>query len=190
MEIIPELQSSFYNEAICLAKNLNIWQGMTLLDKFKKFLAHFIRIIHKCISKLFWIFYCKICLILPNSVICQLSISANFVYSIVRFIWILSGRNSSCSYEQSNLHKPHDYCFTLWNRLISYVLLWFFFVVSTTSVPRCTRHFILHTYGVVVLTVHPVQVPRWDAPRWLPQSINLLKLPPRSQIIPSQPING
>ena len=119
--------------------------------KFKKFLVHFIR---------------KICL---NSVICQLSISVNFVYSFIRFIWILSGRNSSCIYEQSNLQKPHDYCFTLWNRLISYVLPWFFFVVSTTSVPRCTRHLILHTYGVVVLTVHPVQVPRWHARRWLPQ---------------------
>ena len=155
--------------------------------KFKKFLVHFIRIIHKCISKLFWIFQCKICL---NSVICQLSISVNFVYSFIRFIWILSGRNSSCIYEQSNLQKPHDYCFTLWNRLISYVLPWFFFVVSTTSVPRCTRHLILHTYGVVVLTVHPVQVPRWYARRWLPQSIDLMKLPPRSQIIPSQPIHG
>ena len=36
---------------------------------------------------------------------------------------------------------------------------------------------------------HLIQVSRWDAPRWLPQSINLLKLSPRSKIIPPQPIN-
>ena len=36
---------------------------------------------------------------------------------------------------------------------------------------------------------HPVQVPRWDAPRYLPRSINLLKLPLWFQIIPLRPIN-
>ena len=37
--------------------------------------------------------------------------------------------------------------------------------------------------------VHPVQVPRWDAPWWLPRPINLLKLSPRFQVLPPQPIN-
>ena len=35
----------------------------------------------------------------------------------------------------------------------------------------------------------PVQVPRWDVPRWLPRSIIVLRVPRRSQIITSQPIN-
>ena len=33
---------------------------------------------------------------------------------------------------------------------------------------------------------HPVQLLRWDAPRWLPQSTNFLELPPRSQIMPAR----
>ena len=37
---------------------------------------------------------------------------------------------------------------------------------------------------------HPVQVPQWDAPRWLPRSIYSLKLPPRSQIMSSLSINS
>ena len=35
----------------------------------------------------------------------------------------------------------------------------------------------------------PVQVPRRDAPRWLPRLLILLKVPPRSQIMPARPIN-
>ena len=41
----------------------------------------------------------------------------------------------------------------------------------------------------IILFIHPVQVPRWDAPRWLSLSTNLLKLLPRSQIIAPWPIN-
>ena len=37
--------------------------------------------------------------------------------------------------------------------------------------------------------IHPAQVSRWDVPRWLPRSINLLKLFPWSQTMPSRPIN-
>ena len=37
--------------------------------------------------------------------------------------------------------------------------------------------------------IHSVHVPRRDAPRWLPQSINLINLPPRSQIMPPRSIN-
>ena len=37
---------------------------------------------------------------------------------------------------------------------------------------------------------HPVQVPQSDAPRWPPRLIILLKVPPRSQIMPPCPING
>ena len=37
---------------------------------------------------------------------------------------------------------------------------------------------------------HPVQVPQIDALRWLPRLIILLKVPPRSQIMPPWPING
>ena len=36
---------------------------------------------------------------------------------------------------------------------------------------------------------HHVLVPQWDTPRWLPRSINLLKLSPRSQIILPRPNN-
>ena len=36
---------------------------------------------------------------------------------------------------------------------------------------------------------HHVLVPQWDMPRWLPRSINLLKLSPRSQIILPRPNN-
>ena len=37
--------------------------------------------------------------------------------------------------------------------------------------------------------MHPVQVPKWDATRWFPETINLPKLPPWSQITSPQPIN-
>ena len=39
------------------------------------------------------------------------------------------------------------------------------------------------------LFIHPIQVARWDTNGWLPRSINLLKLSPRSQTIPPWPIN-
>ena len=39
------------------------------------------------------------------------------------------------------------------------------------------------------IIIHPVQVPRWDMPRWLTRSIILLNLPPRSQIIVPRPIS-
>lgn len=37
---------------------------------------------------------------------------------------------------------------------------------------------------------HPVRVPRWDMPRWLPGSILLLKLSHHSQNMPPQLVNG
>ena len=42
---------------------------------------------------------------------------------------------------------------------------------------------------ILKLYEHPAQVPRWDATRWLPWSINLLKLPSQSEIMTSRPIN-
>ena len=54
MEIISELQFSFFDETIYLAKSLGTWHRMTVLDnikqikylKFINFLVHFIIIIH------------------------------------------------------------------------------------------------------------------------------------------------
>ena len=37
--------------------------------------------------------------------------------------------------------------------------------------------------------IHPMQVPRWDVPQWLPRSIVLLKVPIWSQIMPLRPID-
>ena len=37
--------------------------------------------------------------------------------------------------------------------------------------------------------IHPAQLPRRETPRWHPRSINLLKLPPRFQIMSPRPIN-
>ena len=39
------------------------------------------------------------------------------------------------------------------------------------------------------IIIRPVQVPRWDMPRWLTWSIILLNLPPQSQIIVPRPIS-
>ena len=50
--------------------------------------------------------------------------------------------------------------------------------------------FHIHIRMLLVLTfkmqflAHTVQVPQWNACRWLPRFINLLKLPPWSQIMP------
>ena len=47
----------------------------------------------------------------------------------------------------------------------------------------------LSPFGNTACLLHPVQVPQWDAPLCLALSINLLKLPSRSQIMPPRPIN-
>ena len=94
--------------------------------------------------KFVWYYLTLICLI------CQLIISVNLLSSIVMFIWILSGLNSSYIYEQSNSIRPNDYFFTIWNSLISYVLPWSFFISFTRSVPICTWYLLLNMYGVLL----------------------------------------
>ena len=54
--------------------------------------------------------------------------------------------------------------------------------------PTSQKHFWVKMINLLIFK-HPVQVPRWDVPRWLPYSIILLKLPPRCQITPPRPIN-
>ena len=44
--------------------------------------------------------------------------------------------------------------------------------------------------GYIRRCKHPAQVPQSDASRWPPRLIILLKVPPRSQIMPPWPING
>ena len=49
--------------------------------------------------------------------------------------------------------------------------------------------FYYREFSQICTLIHPVQIPWCDAPRWLPRSINLLKLTSRSQIMPPRPIN-
>ena len=77
------------------------------------------------------------------------------VYSTCMLLWAGSGEHLNTYHGGGNSQKRTTPIKRHFARLI-------FEIIS----PRC-----------------PVQVPRWDAPRWLPQLINLLKLLPQPQII-------
>ena len=60
---------------------------------------------------------------------------------------------------------------------------------SKPSVPitYALEPYALACMKLLCISRHPLQVPQWNAPRWLPRSTNLLKLPPRSHIMPPHP---